>query len=191
METLQQIDAKLFYLINHQLVNGFFDWLCPIVRNPRVMYLIYILIMVRAYQLFPQHFWKILIAGIITFTLTDQISASLIKPWVQRLRPCNDPLVDARLIVQNCGAGFSFVSAHATNTFGMATFLTLIRRKRLRSVTVLSLWAFGVCFSQVYVGVHYPFDVLVGGLIGSVIGGATGYLSNHYFTKHLMVKSNP
>lgn len=190
METLIQFDTKFFYFINHHLENGLLDWLCPIMRNPRVMYIIYILIIVRVYQLFPKHFWKIVIAGAITFTITDQLSASVIKPMVQRLRPCNDPMVDARLLIQHCGSGFSFVSSHATNCFGMATFLTLIRQERLRSVTILSLWAFMVSFSQVYVGIHYPMDVVAGGILGSLIGAATGFLSSKYFTKHLAVKIN-
>ncbi|MBL0310653.1 MAG: phosphatase PAP2 family protein [Bacteroidetes bacterium] len=188
MEIIEQLDKQLFDLVNHHLINWFFDLFCPIMRNPQVMYIIYIIIIVRTYQLFPKHFWKILIAGAITFAITDQLSASIIKPYFHRLRPCNDPTVNVRLLIQHCGSGFSFVSAHATNTFGMATFLTMIRQKRLRSVTVFSLWAFVVSFSQVYVGIHYPGDVIVGGIIGSIVGITIGYLSNTYFTKHLIVR---
>ncbi len=135
-------------------------------------------IFIGAYVIY-QFKWRSIIiiasAGI-TILLTDQIASSIIKPAVQRLRPCNDPamLYQVHLLV-NCGSGFSFVSSHASNHFGIAVFLIFLLGKKFPWIApVILLWAALICFAQVYVGLHYPLDVLVGGLIGILIGIITG-----------------
>ncbi|MES2621726.1 MAG: phosphatase PAP2 family protein, partial [Bacteroidota bacterium] len=129
------------------------------------------------YQAFPKHFLKIAAAGALIFLITDQVSAHLIKPFFQRLRPCNDHHVVFRLIIEHCGSGFSFVSAHATNSFGMATFLSVFLFRQRATVVTLIVWATLVSFSQVYVGIHYPGDVMAGGVLGIIIGSIIGLIS--------------
>ena len=122
----------------------------------------------------------------ITILLTDQIASSIIKPAVHRLRPCNDPAVlpDMHLLV-DCGPGFSFISSHASNHFGIAVFLILILRKRFSWITPPALlWATLICFAQVYVGLHYPLDVIGGALLGVVIGMITGRFCKTSFRKY-------
>ncbi len=181
METLQQFDLRFFYFVNQTMANDVFDILCPIIRERTFMATCYLVFAAIMYRAFPRYFLKIAAVGALTFLLTDQISASLIKPMVHRIRPCNDPLVLNRLIIEQCGNGFSFVSSHATNSFGMATFLSMVRRKR-RTAIILVIWASLVCFSQVYVGVHYPGDVIAGGILGATIGLVSGVLYTKFIS---------
>lgn len=113
----------------------------------------------------------LLIALLVLFT--DQISAHLIKPFFQRPRPTHDAEIGALVdIVNGYRAGqFGFVSSHASNTFGVATFLTLILRRRTLAV-IFFLWAMLCSYSRIYLGVHYPGDIFCGALLGVASGFA-------------------
>ena len=124
-------------------------------------------------------FW--IIAAIVTLILTDQISSGLIKPLFARLRPCSDPSLvnQVRLLLPNCSGGYSFTSSHATNHFGFAAFVFLTLKPIIKKWGYLFfLWAATISFSQVYVGVHYPFDILSGAILGMLIGYSTAYFFN-------------
>lgn len=115
---------------------------------------------------------------IIVIVLTDQISSSIIKPWIGRLRPSHDPdLKDLVHIVNNYRGGlYSFVSSHATNAFGVATFLFLAVRSRVRWIWVMFIWASIFAYTRIYLGVHYPLDILCGGVLGAFIAYAIAQL---------------
>jgi undecaprenyl-diphosphatase len=103
--------------------------------------------------------------------LADFLSAGVIKPLVQRLRPCKNPdLLDTCLEpLVSCGSGYSFVSAHAANHMAIAVVLFfLMRRQRIRWLWLV--WALTIGYGQIYVGVHYPFDVVAGFLLGAIVG---------------------
>ena len=115
---------------------------------------------------------------ILTVFITDQLSSSIIKPFFERLRPCKDLVMieHVRLLIK-CGSGYSFTSSHAMNHFGVAFFLGIILWRLSRWVLPAAfLWAAIVSYAQVYVGVHYPFDVIGGGLIGLIIGSIMAFL---------------
>ena len=115
--------------------------------------------------------------------LTDFVSSSLIKDNVWRLRPCNNPDFSSwiNILVGYRPQSSSFTSSHAANHFGMAMFLYLtLRKKYPKWPLVFFLWAALIAFAQVYVGVHYPADILAGGLIGMIIG----YLSGRSFNRN-------
>jgi len=148
----------------------------PYVRDKNCWIPLYILI--AAYFIYQFRWGSIIVllsAGI-TVLFTDQIASSIIKPAVHRLRPCNDPAVLQHIhLLVDCGSGFSFVSSHASNHFGIALFLILILRKRFSWITPAALfWATLICFAQVYVGLHYPADIIGGALLGVVVGIITG-----------------
>lgn len=176
MTELIHFDEYLFHLINTGLHNPFFDAVMPVLRNKYTWMPVYLFL----FSFFLINFKKkgifIIVALAITIGLADSTSSHLIKKTVQRLRPCKviEKPEDLHLLVP-CGSGFSFPSSHAANHFAIAVFLISALGKKRRRIwfPVLFLWAFSVAFAQVYVGVHYPLDVIAGGLWGSLIGWGT------------------
>lgn len=160
----------------------------PYVRERDFWLPLYAVLIIYFILLFRKWSWIPILAAAITVTATDQISSSLIKPWVGRLRPCNDPLISAQVqLVVNCGSGLSFVSSHAANHFGIACFLIILLQARIKWITpVALLWATLVSFAQVYVGVHYPADVICGALLGTTVGVFAGRIC-----RSLLIKKNP
>jgi undecaprenyl-diphosphatase len=126
--------------------------------------------------------WAVLF--LCTVSVTDMTGTYLFKHVFLRLRPCNNPdLRDyVRLLVPECGGGYSFISNHAANHFGMATFFFVTFRHMFGiRASLIFLWASLIAFSQVYVGLHFPADVAAGAFIGSLIGLCTGTLYNKRF----------
>ena len=124
--------------------------------------------------LFYKYQWKgvVLVAAVgLTVGLADIMSSKVLKKNVERLRPCQNTEVraEARLLV-GCGHSYSFTSSHAANHFALATFLALTLGRAYRRMRLpLLLWAASIAYGQVYVGVHYPLDVLFGALTGILI----------------------
>lgn len=113
----------------------------------------------------------ILLAIAFVILLADQFTSSFMKPFFERFRPCHEPdLAGMVYLVEGCGGKFGFASSHAANTFGLATFIYLIFHKIYKHVGWLFLWALIVSYSRIYLGAHYPLDILVGAGIGILIG---------------------
>ena len=111
---------------------------------------------------------------------TDQFSG-LLKHTLQRLRPSNDPAFSGLVhAFFKKGGQYGFVSAHAANTFGIATFTSLLFKNR-RYALFMFPWALIIAFSRVYLGVHYPGDVLCGGVYGALIGYLVARYGNQLF----------
>jgi undecaprenyl-diphosphatase len=116
-----------------------------------------------------------------TVALTDLGGTHLFKEHFGRDRPCADPgfYMHVRLLVNCVGTGNSFISNHAANHFGMAMFFFLTLRPALKKWSwIVFLWAGLIAYAQIYVGIHFPLDVLTGALFGSIIGYGTGKLFN-------------
>ena len=120
----------------------------------------------------------------VIIALTDTISSGICKPFFERWRPTNDPILMYAVDVVNetRGGRYGFTSSHAANSFGIATFLLLLIKNRALSVSLI-VWASMNAFTRVYLGVHYPGDILAGTLIGIVVGWAIYrlyiYIQNH------------
>ena len=115
--------------------------------------------------------WMVVLSVAILITLSDQVSVHLFKETFQRYRPCHnlDLQGKVQLIDGACGGMYSFVSSHAANTFALTTFLIFFFRSRGFAL-FMYLWACIVCYSRVYAGVHYPFDILGGMMVGVFLG---------------------
>lgn len=171
-EQLIHFDQHLFHIINHDWANPFFDSVMPWLRTPTFWIPLYLFIVVFCLWKYKKRGIIIILFIAATFGVADSTSASLIKPFVHRLRPCHDPVVSKTDIERvTCGSGYSFPSAHATNHFAMAIFMILIWCRKWRWIWFWGiLWAGLISLAQVYVGVHFPIDVFCGALYGSFVG---------------------
>ncbi len=130
-------------------------------------YLLIILLVYKHYGL--PGFWLLLAVGL-SVALSDQFTSNLMKPYFGRLRPCYNPEIEGLVhVVRGCGGRHGFASSHASTTFALATGLWLFTRKAFRYVWLMFAWAALVSYSRIYVGVHYPVDLVVGGLSGALI----------------------
>ncbi|EHQ29035.1 phosphatase PAP2 family protein [Mucilaginibacter paludis] len=171
IDQLLQLDRHFFYIINHGLSNPFFDWLMPILRQPKLWIPLYVFIFCFCIYRYKKTGAYIVVLLAITVGLSDFGSGVVGKHLVKRLRPCNDAAMAQTIITRiPCGSGFSFPSAHASNHFAIALFLSLVFSKRWKWIWFIAiLWAATICLAQVYVGVHYPFDVTFGALYGMLV----------------------
>ena len=118
--------------------------------------------------------WKsviIILLGVALVTLSDWTSVHLFKNVFQRLRPCHNPDISnlVHLVNNHCGGRYGFISSHAANTFAVAGFTAAIIRNRFYTAGI-TLWAVLVSYSRIYLGVHYPGDILGGAILGLVVG---------------------
>ena len=182
LEILQHIDEHLMLLINISLSNPIFDFLFPIIRNKYTWLPLYLAVIVFFALKYKADGWKWIFFLVLTVALSDYISASIIKQIFERLRPCNNlAFVDQINTLVNCGRGYSFVSSHAANHFALAIFS--INSLKIKSIRIpLVIWAVAISIAQVYVGVHYPFDIIMGAFVGILIGYATSMIHKKYFS---------
>lgn len=170
MQWLLYQDARLFESINQGLASDWLDSLLLFWRNKYSWIPAYLLLLVFWIKRYGWLTWVLGLFLLLTVALADTASSQWVKKSVQRQRPCNDIEQPVRVVVP-CGPGYSFTSSHATNHFAIAVFVWLTLRRRFRGWGLpLLFWAGMVAFAQVYVGVHYPLDVLAGALLGSAIG---------------------
>lgn len=181
---LKEWDRDLFIKLNSDWTNSFFDLVLPWARNPSLWIPLYLFLFFFVLLNFKiKSGWWVLLF-IATVALTDMTGTYLIKHNFERLRPCRNPeMADhIRLLVTQCGGGYSFISNHAANHFGMAMFFYISFRKIIPRLAWISFaWAGLIAYAQVYVGLHYPFDVLGGALLGVLVGSFTGYIFNKQF----------
>jgi undecaprenyl-diphosphatase len=177
MDILQQavlIDKSLFSLINSGMSNALFDAALPFFREKWFWAPLYLFVVAHAFLHPKLKGWLVVVGLIAAVGAADLVSSRAIKKNVQRLRPCNDPeMVDQVVKRVGCGGGYSFTSSHAANHFAAAIFLISVFGLTRWKKYGLLLWAGLICFSQVYVGVHYPADVFFGALLGLGIGHLT------------------
>ncbi|MBR9861497.1 phosphatase PAP2 family protein [bacterium] len=174
IEALTAFDIQFFKWIHLGLANDVFDYVLPIIRNKYTWIPLYLLFV---FFIFKKYRWKgvilLIIAGL-SVTIADQVSASVIKPMFERLRPCNNP--DLSSIIRplvDCGSGYSFLSSHATNHTALAVLFTWFFNANFNYKKfhfIFYSWAALICLAQVYVGVHYPLDVISGAILGFIIG---------------------
>jgi undecaprenyl-diphosphatase len=183
LQTIQHIDEIILKFIHVSCANQLLDTILPFFRNPYFWAPVYLFLLVWiSLQYGRKGLWWCLFF-FITFVFCDYVSASILKPLIHRIRPCNNEFLSftlRNLVV--CGSGYSFPSSHATNHIGFAVFMMYTIGHLSKWITPLAiLWALLVCFSQLYVGVHYPSDILGGALLGSLIG----LFFARYFNKRL------
>lgn len=176
--SLLEADRSLFYLVNKKLSFSQLDTVMLLLREAYTWIPLYLFFALFFYANCRKYFLPIVILSLLTFAISDFTSATIVKPFIGRLRPCRDPTLTFQLNnIAGCGGMYSMPSSHATNHFGLATFWFLIIRRTLNKMWYwLFIWAFIICYAQVYVGVHFPGDVIIGGLLGTGVAYFTYYL---------------
>ncbi len=176
-------DHSIWYRINVLWQNSFLDTIAPYLRDQWFWTPLYLFLLIFMPSNFGKRGWLWCLAFLLCFAIGDQVSAHLIKPFVHRLRPCNDPgLINMIHLLVPCGSGYSFPSSHATNHFALGIFSAITLQKKAMWVwPVALLWASAISYSQVYVGVHFPLDIFCGGIIGVAIGCLVGWIFNRRF----------
>jgi undecaprenyl-diphosphatase len=170
---LDQLDRQAFLAIN-ALHTGWSDPIMAAVSEMLTWFPLYALLLYVLKQRYGWHglAWAVPVLGLMVLC-SDKGSVLLFKENFQRLRPCHVPELQAQVHLWNghCGGRYGFVSSHASNHFAIATFMAGILGGRPRwAAPLLLLWAAWVAYSRIYLGVHYPGDVLVGALYGSIVG---------------------
>ncbi len=162
LEYLLEIDTRLFYLLNVTVQNPVFDWLMPFITEKLHWFPVWGVIIILLIWKGGKQGRIILLLVIPLIFLSDQISSSVLKPLFGRTRPCI-ALDNIHLLIKKTSS-FSFPSSHAVNFFAVATFFGYYYRKY---VWLFLIIAAAVAYSRVYVGVHYPLDVVAGAFIGA------------------------
>lgn len=172
MEALGTLDERFFLFLNG-LHTDWMDKVMIAVTQMWVWLPLYLLMVYWTVKQYGKRCWWIFIALGIVVLCSDQLSAHVCKPLFQRLRPCyNVDLQDLIYLPKGMAGGkYGFVSSHAANTFAIAAFMTAaLRKNRAWAGIVLYLWAFISSYSRIYLGFHYPGDILCGAVLGILIG---------------------
>ncbi len=168
MEFILQLDRELFLFLNslqHPVLNEIMLW----VTNRFIWFPFYGVLVYLLVRRFGKESIPMIVCLLLTVVLADQVSASFFKPYFARLRPCHDPLLEGVKLVGHCGGRYGFVSSHAADTFGAATCLWLLVREYWKPVVWMFAWAAVVSYSRIYLGVHYPLDIVLGALLGALL----------------------
>jgi membrane-associated phospholipid phosphatase len=177
-----QWDRTVLWYVNHHWKNPFLDWLLPAIRNTELWVPLYFFLILFVLVNYKKTGWWWVIAAICTPALTDIISSHIIKANIIRLRPCNDPaLTDWLYIFPGIyrPQSSSFTSSHAANHFGLAMYIFLTLKSKFgKACWLFFLWAAAICYAQMYMGVHYPTDLIGGAIAGCIVGYSTATIIN-------------
>jgi membrane-associated phospholipid phosphatase len=175
MDLFRQIihaDYRLFERINEQWTNDWFDHFFVFIRQAVVWAPLYLFLLLFVVLNFKRRGWWWAGFFLVSVAITETLSSHIIKDAVGRTRPCLDPLLadGIRFLANYCPHSGSFTSSHAANHFGMATFIASTLGRQSRYWWWAYGWAFCISYAQVYVGVHFPLDVLGGAVLGVMAG---------------------
>ncbi len=167
MDSIGAWDTQVFFFLNGLHA----PWLDPIMfylSKTLTSLPVYVLIIYLLYKKFNTKIWIPLICIIACIGLTDRITSGIMKPAFARLRPTHEPLLVEKVHTVNGykGGKFGFASSHAANTFGLSMLIFMLLRKEKRQIGLLFVWAAVISYTRIYLGVHYPGDILAGALIG-------------------------
>jgi membrane-associated phospholipid phosphatase len=183
IQGILRADHWLFTRINGEWTNPLFDTVFPFLRESELWVPFYLFLLVFITLNFARKGGLWAFALIMTGVIGDLASSHLMKALVVRLRPCHDPAMIStiRVLVNYCPMSSSFTSSHACNHFAAATFIFATLRHTSRWWSIVFAWAFLISYAQIYVGVHYPSDVLGGAILGSLIGLGVSLLFHRQF----------
>ncbi|NDK54448.1 phosphatase PAP2 family protein [Pontibacter fetidus] len=168
LEKLIELDKELFVYLN-DMQSPFWDPIMLFASDKYVWVPFYLGLIGYVIWKYKKQSIPMLLLAVLTIALADSITSGIFKPYFARLRPCHDEtLSDVINLVAGCGGKFGFMSSHAANAFGFAVFFNLILSDRYAIFKfILITWAVIVSYSRIYLGVHFPGDVIGGAIVGS------------------------
>lgn len=170
LDYLNDIDTEALLAINglHDVFQDALWWMVSAKWSSLLILLALIWILLHQNR---RHALLVIAMLVLAFVIADQVSSGLIKHLVERLRPTHDPALGNAVHIINGyrGGMYGFVSSHAANSFAAVTFISLLLRNRVVTIG-MTLWALMQCYSRIYLGVHYPGDI-VGGIVVGLLSG--------------------
>jgi undecaprenyl-diphosphatase len=169
LDTLNRLDTQLFLWLNSLHT----PWLDPLIvlateRNTWIPF--YVLLVGWLVWRYRQGAIRMVLLLAVSVAISDQLCSSVLKPLTHRLRPCHEAALQPFIHpLMPCGGLYGFASSHAANTFALAMGLWLLLGRTYPALRWLFLWAAIVAYSRIYVGAHYPLDVLAGAGIGTLV----------------------
>ncbi|WP_341839874.1 phosphatase PAP2 family protein [Chitinophaga caseinilytica] len=185
LEMMDALDKTLFTFIHADASSSMLDGGMKLLRNALTWIPLYAFVLYWVLRHQRKYAAQFILMTIVCFAITDYGSASILKPLFARIRPCFDPDLQGKVRgLIDCGGQFSLPSSHASNHFGLATFWFMaVFRLEGKRWNLLWLWAFAVCYAQVYVGKHFPFDIVAGAVYGAAVGAACAYFFDRWFVR--------
>lgn len=172
------LDQELFLWLN-EFHTPFWDEAMKLITNKFTWIPMYALLLFAIIKQFGKASIGIIVSIVLAVALADFVASGLFKPYFMRPRPCHDPVIGPMVhLVGGCGGAYGFVSSHASTSFAIVSSVLLLPSKKIKGVHWLGFWATIYAYSRVYVGVHYPLDILIGGSIGALTGILSYYLYN-------------
>lgn len=171
IETLLQWDKGLFLVLN-SFHNEFWDVVMFNISNKFMWIPLYLLFFYWVIRFYKKEAVWIILSLMVVIAVSDLVSVHGFKNVFLRLRPCHDPQLAGlvHIVRDKCGGQYGFYSSHATNHFAVAVFFALVFNGRFLYFTpLILLWAAIIAYSRIYLGVHFPLDVLAGSVMGSLI----------------------
>lgn len=177
-DQLISLDQTILLAINH-CHSPYWDDVMSVISGKLTWAFFYISILIGLYKAYPKDFVWIVVGLLLSIVLADQLSSGLLKPLVARWRPSRDPILSefVHIVHGYTGGKYGFVSSHAANVFAASLFTIPLFRNKLYSMMML-LWCLLVCYSRMYLGVHYPLDIIGGAFIGSFSGFLSFWIIN-------------
>lgn len=183
IEFLDKIDKSIFLFLNG-IHSPFWDKMMYWISGDTSWIFLYIILLIGLALKYRWRMIFVVLAVALVITASDQFSVHLFKEVFMRLRPCHDPEISGLVHIVNnhCGGKFGFVSSHAANTFALA-MLTSGLFKNIYFTWFIFAWATIVSYSRIYLGVHYPGDIIGGALLGIFLGWVVFLLYQYFDNK--------
>ncbi|MHB1179670.1 MAG: phosphatase PAP2 family protein [Daejeonella sp.] len=189
LQWLKEIDKELLLYINSHH-NPFWDKIMWFASGHISWIPLYVILLILVIFKFKKQSWWLIALIIPLILASDQLASGILKPLVQRLRPSHEPGLENILHYVNNyrGGTYGFVSSHVCNVFALATYFSLTAAKRIKWLPYLLFpWAFLVSYSRIYLGVHYPGDVIVPMILGTILGFIIAFIYYRFsFNSHTL-----
>jgi undecaprenyl-diphosphatase len=185
MEQFLEWDRRLLLFLNG-LHNPFMDAIMYFLTEIYAWIPLYAILIFLVAKKIKSDTWWALLGVVITIVLCDQITSGFMKPFFSRLRPTHEPSLEGLIHIVNGYRGglYGFASGHAANTFGVSFFVWLTLKPYFKWIGLIFVWAVLMTYTRIYLGVHYPTDIVVGGTIGMGCGWIGYRVSNYLINRN-------